>query len=178
MWWPARDLAVVRFMATTGARAEEVCEARIDEIDRTPERPVWRVNRSKGGRRRNVPLPRVTMQALDAYLDERMAGDTEREPRSSESRDRLFIRVNGTRFTVNVLDRLLRQLARRANVELPEGAAAHAMRHHYGVTLALRGVPQSVIAQLMGHADPRTTSIYTTVGSQELIGVLDDAGLL
>ncbi len=46
------------------------------------------------------------------------------------------------------------------------------------VTLALRGVPQAAISQLMGHADPRTTAIYTTVASSALIGVLDDAGLL
>ncbi len=61
---------------------------------------------------------------------------------------------------------------------LPEGAATHAFRHHYGVTLALRGVPQAVISQLMGHADPRTTAIYTTVAAQQLIAALDDAGLL
>jgi site-specific recombinase XerD len=30
----------------------------------------------------------------------------------------------------------------------------------------------------MGHADPRTTSIYTRVASQQLIAALDDAGLL
>jgi site-specific recombinase XerD len=30
----------------------------------------------------------------------------------------------------------------------------------------------------LGHADPRTTAIYTTVAASALIGVLDDAGLL
>jgi site-specific recombinase XerD len=30
----------------------------------------------------------------------------------------------------------------------------------------------------MGHADPRTTSVYTTVASTQLIVALDDAGLL
>ncbi len=66
---------------------------------------------------------------------------------------------------------------------LPAGAAAHSFRHHYGITLALRGVPQAAISQLMGHADPRTTAIYTTtttttVASSALIGVLDAAGVL
>jgi site-specific recombinase XerD len=178
MWWPDRDVAVVRFMATTGARAEELCEVRIEDIDRRAERPIWRVNHSKGGRRRNVTLPRLAVDALDVYLVERARTDERRPALTDDARERLFVRVDGQRFTVNVLDRLLRQLAIRSNVSLPEGAAAHALRHHYGVTLALRGVPQSVIAQLMGHADPRTTSIYTTVGGQELIGVLDDAGLL
>ena len=36
----------------------------------------------------------------------------------------------------------------------------------------------TAISQLMGHADPRTTAIYTTVASAQLIAALDDAGLL
>jgi len=67
---------------------------------------------------------------------------------------------------------------RYSPASLSAGAAAHSFRHHYGVTLVLRGVPQAAISQLMGHADPRTTAIYTTVASSALIGVLDDAGLL
>jgi site-specific recombinase XerD len=178
MWWPARDIAVLRFLATTGSRAEEVCEVTIAEIDRAPERPIWRVNKAKGAHQRDVPLPGLTVNALDAYLDQRASGDDKRPGLLSRRGDRLFVRVDGQPLTVNVLDRLLRRLAARAQVTFPAGAAAHAFRHHYGVTLALRGVPQTAIAQLMGHADPRTTSIYTTVASQQLIGVLDDAGLL
>jgi len=89
----------------------------------------------------------------------------------------LFVRTDTSPLAPRTLDRLLRSIALRAGVSLPVGAAAHAFRHHYGVTPALRGVPQA-ISQLMGHADPRTTAIYTTVASSALIGVLDDAGLL
>jgi len=35
----------------------------------------------------------------------------------------------------------------------------HALRHSYGVTLALRGVPGNVISQLMGHAELRTAHL-------------------
>ncbi len=178
MWWPARDVALLRFMAGTGARAEEVCGVSIGEIDRRPERPIWRVNKSKGAKQRDVPLGSITMQTLDDYLSERVKPSEGRGALPARRSDPLFVRVNGEGLTVNVLDRLLRRLALRAGVTLPAGAAAHAFRHHYGVTLAMRGVPQSAIAQLMGHADPRTTSIYTTVAAQQLIGLLDDAGLL
>jgi len=61
---------------------------------------------------------------------------------------------------------------------MPVRTAAQSFRHHYGVTLTIRGVPQPIISQLMGHADPRTTSIYTTVASVQMIGALDDAELL
>jgi integrase/recombinase XerC len=178
MWWPARDGALLLFMAGSGARAEEVCQITVGEIDRRPERPIWRVNKSKGAKQRDVPLGARTMDALDAYLSERVEPAGTRESLPARPGDPLFVRVDGRPLTVNVVDRILRQLALRAGLTLPAGAAAHSLRHRYGVTLALRGVPQSAIAQLMGHADPRTTSIYTTVAATQLIGLLDDAGLL
>ncbi|HVL05854.1 MAG TPA: tyrosine-type recombinase/integrase [Acidimicrobiales bacterium] len=178
MFWPTRDAALLRFLATTGARAEEACGVTIGELDRRAERPIWRVGRAKGGKARDVPLPRTTLDAIDDWLAERVRPDEGRRALKARRADPLFVRPNGTPLSPQALDRVVRGLAHRAGVVLPEGAAAHAFRHHYGVTLALRGVPQAVISQLMGHADPRTTAIYTTVASTQLIAALDDAGLL
>ena len=47
-----------------------------------------------------------------------------------------------------------------------------------GMELAFRGVPLPVTQQLLGHSDPRTTSIYTTAHASDLTATLDDAGLL
>jgi site-specific recombinase XerD len=55
---------------------------------------------------------------------------------------------------------------------------AHALRHTYGMDLAMRGVPLSVIQQLLGHDDPRTTSIYTVAHAEDLSAALADAGAL
>jgi integrase len=65
MLWPTRDVALVRFLATTGARAEETCAVTIGELDRRAERPIWRVGKSKGDKARDVPLPKTTVDALD-----------------------------------------------------------------------------------------------------------------
>jgi integrase/recombinase XerD len=73
---------------------------------------------------------------------------------------------------------VLRRVARKAGVTAPDGAMAHALRHSYGMRLALRGVPIPVIQQLLGHTDPRTTAIYTTAHAANLTDALDDAGLL
>ena len=61
---------------------------------------------------------------------------------------------DGSPLTQQVLDRTLRRLATSAGIAPPEGAMAHALRHTYGMDLAMRGVPLSVIQQLMGHDDP------------------------
>ena len=168
----------MRFLVGTGARAEEVCGVTIGELDRRAERPIWRIGRSKGGKTRDVPLPRATVNSIDEWLAERARPAGDRSALSARPQDLLFVRPDGSALSPQALDRLVRGLAVRAEVVLPAGAAAHAFRHHYGVTLALRGVPGNVISQLMGHADPRTTSIYTAVASTQLIAALDDAGLL
>jgi integrase/recombinase XerD len=90
----------------------------------------------------------------------------------------LFARRDGRPFDVSVLDRLVRRLAATAGVSMPGDAAAHAFRHHFGVQLAVRGVPVPVIQELMGHRDPRTTSIYMRMTGRLLIDALDDAGWL
>ncbi len=175
MFWPDRDVALAALPRGQRRPRRGSLRRHDHRIDRRPERPIWRVGRSKGGKQRDVPLPGATVAALDTWLDaQRTHGGGPKPTRSSL----LFVRTDTSPLTPRTLDRLLRALALRAGVSLPAGAAAHAFRHHYDVTLALRGVPQAAISQLMGHADPRTTAIYTTVASSALIGVLDDAGLL
>jgi integrase len=49
---------------------------------------------------------------------------------------------------------------------------------YYGSQLAVRGVPMSIIQQLMGHTNPATTTIYTRATANDTTGVLDDAGWL
>src|SRR4051794_40122295 len=58
------------------------------------------------------------------------------------------------------------------------GAMAHALRHSYGLELAVRGVLLPVIQQLLGHTDPRTTSISTAPTPPTSPLTLHGAGLL
>jgi site-specific recombinase XerD len=169
--WPERDVAVIELAAGCGLRAEEVVRAELGWVDRRTDPPVLRVI-GKGGKSRDVPVPYRVLAALDAWLAVRaeVATDSPRSP--------LLCRGDGTALSTFTLDRLVRALAATAGVTLPAGAATHSLRHHYGTTLALRGVHLSFIAQLLGHADPKTSQIYTTVASTQLIAVLDDAGML
>lgn len=42
----------------------------------------------------------------------------------------------------------------------------HALRAHYSTIVADRGLPLSLLQALLGHADPKTTSIYVRPESQ------------
>lgn len=166
--WPVRDVAIIAILAFCGLRVSELCALRDDAVDRHGDRPLLRlVDGTKGGRHRVVPIPSPTLVAIEEYLDQR-----------GDSAGAMFVRRNGVDMSQQTIDNRLRQLAQVADVSPPPGAMAHALRHAYGMRLALRGVHLTVIQQLMGHTDPRTTSAYTRAHATGLGDALDEAGLL
>jgi len=59
---------------------------------------------------------------------------------------RLFVRWDGSALNQQFVDGLLRRRAATSGVAAPDGAMAHALRHSFGMELALRGVPLPVRA--------------------------------
>jgi len=171
--WPLRDQAVIDLLSATGTRNGECVALRIGDIGGA-DRPVLHIQRgTKSGRAREVPLARHTVDRLDKYLAER-----EERGMTRNGRDSLFVRNDGRDFSTDALYHLVKRLAHAAAAHLPDDALVHGLRHHFGLQLAMRGVPPATLQQLMGHRDPRTTSIYTRHASFDLINALDDAGWL
>jgi len=168
--WPARDLALVELLTGSGARVSETAALQVGDIDRRHQVMILRLRRAtKSGNERDVPLPERVVDTIDAYLAERI---------SSGRAQPLFVRLSGEQMTRQDIDEVLRRLCRAGAVTAPDGEMAHGLRHHYGTQLALHGVPVPVIQQLLGHADPRTSSIYTRVAAQSLVDALTTAGML
>ena len=171
--WPTRDVAAVDVLAFTGVRAAEFCGLQIGDVG-TTDRPILYIRRgAKVNKRREVPLPRHSTERLEAYLAERV----ERGVRSG-GRTELFVRNDGRAMSTDSLYHLIKRVALDAGVNLPDDALVHGLRHHFGVQLALLGVPPATLQQLMGHSDPRTTALYTRHASRDLVNILDDAGWL
>jgi site-specific recombinase XerD len=177
-YWPVRDVAVVSVLAFCGLRVSELCNLTTASYVCDVERPVFKVRGSKGGKGRVVPIPTRTTDAVDAYLRERAEEAGPSPALAIRPRGRLFIANDARPLSQQQLDRQLRQFCARVNVDLPDGAMAHALRHFYGSQLAIRGVPLPIIQQLMGHTNPATTTIYTRATANDTVGVLDDAGWL
>lgn len=171
--WPARDAAMIDLLAATGTRNGECVALRIGDIGGA-DRPVLHIQRgTKSGRAREVPLARHVMERLEKYLAQR--GE---RGMAIGGREALFVRNDGRDFSTDALYHLVKRLAHAAAAHLPDEALVHGLRHHFGLQLAMRGVPPATLQQLMGHRDPRTTSIYTRHASYDLINALDDAGWL
>lgn len=171
--WPTRDAAIIDFIASTGTRNGETCALRIGDIAGA-DRPILHIQRAtKSGKTREVPIPRRVMKRIEIYLDERRERNL-----PTDGRQNLWIRNDGRDMSTDALYHLVKRLAHSAGAHLPDDALVHGLRHHFGLQLAMRALPPATLQQLMGHADPRTTAIYTRHASFDLVNALDDAGWL
>lgn len=171
-----RDLAILQLLAHAGLRRSELCALGIDDIDErrratdgalrraVNDSTAWwaTVRYAKRGRTRQIPLPQPALDAIAAWV----------RLRPSTEYDLLFCSLPRTGRAPGPLS--TRDVARTvachaAAAGLPEDRRSpHVLRHTYCTHLAAAGVPVEVIRELAGHADIRTTMIYTAIDSDRL----------
>jgi site-specific recombinase XerD len=153
-----RDHAVLQFLYNTGARASELAQLRIGDLNlpREPGRDqAWATIQGKGNKRRLCPLWASTAQELRLLIGNRA------EP------DHVFLNRRGqplTRFGVHAL---VERYARKVAPEFPSMAKKHVSPHtirHTAATHLLRsGTDINTIRGWLGHVCLSTTNMYAEV---------------
>jgi integrase len=138
---PADFRALVQGALATGCRYGEL--TRMTAADFDSEAGTVTIRRSKAGKARHVALADEG-RALFASLTARRAG-----------RDLIFLRSDGEAWGPSHQQRPLTEASRIAAIE--PAATFHVLRHTYGSSLAMKGVPVGVIAAQLGHSDTRMT---------------------
>lgn len=194
MWAPdfatfegVRDGAMIGILIGCGLRASGLVnlnEGHLiqDEID-GQVRMMLKV-REKGGKERKLPIPPEADLMLRLYLEH---PDLQEIDRTLPNGDRvLFVSVNNRTIPAHEYLGEKRRLNRRAvnNMILRYGQRAgipdaqmhpHAIRHLYGTEL-IEGDVNLLNAQLLlGHADPKSTGIYTHTAMRKLTREVDRA---
>lgn len=161
----ARDRAMVAIMALEGTRTVELHRADISSLVRQGKNLGIRVE----GKRsiRTVPLTPDIANLLIEYLHRRETIGEILKPTKP-----LFIVTStnsrGKRITRRGIRSIVDHYLQQADLKHTPGRtiSAHSLRHTAG-TLALRsGADLRQVQDLLGHKDPRTTSIYTHVGDR------------
>lgn len=157
---PDRDRAILAVMYATGCRASECCG-----IDRTDwdagERTVRLLG--KGRKERIVSLSPVAVDRIRTYLE------VERPRLERRGSAALFLTRTGKRMTRVALWELIKKYAVR--VGAPASVSPHSLRHSFATHMLAGGAEIRALQEMLGHANIRTTQIYTQVDSSRMKAV-------
>lgn len=138
-----RDLALLDFLYCTGCRVSEVARLNISDVNfETMECVVV----GKGNKERYVYLSDVAAMHLQEYLDAR-----------TDESEALFAGKGTERLKKNGIEAVLKEIGKRAGVT---NVHPHRFRRTLATNLLDRGMNIQDVAEILGHADLKTTQIY------------------
>jgi integrase len=136
-----RDLAIIRFLADTGARAGGCVTIRIPHLQIEQRTGIVT---EKGDKTRPVIFGDATAKALEAWLAVRPTAPT----------DHVFISRLGKPLTANYLGQVIRRHCQGAGIRT---LSAHAFRHRKGHQMADNKIAPSIAATALGHSSSTIT---------------------
>jgi integrase/recombinase XerC len=160
-----RDAALLEVLYATGIRVSELCGLDLTDLDRG--RQVVRVL-GKGSKERTVPLGTPALRAVETWL-----GKARAQLATGESGRAMFLGERGKRIDPRVVRRVVHR-----SLQMTEGApdlGPHGLRHAMATHLLEGGADLRSVQEMLGHASPATTQIYTHVTNERLRATFEQA---
>jgi len=156
-----RDRALLETLYATGARASEVVNLKLADVNL----PAGYCKCfGKGAKQRLVPLGDAAKNALKAYLSGQRG-----ELTHAADAGTVFVSKGGRRLTREMLWVLVKKYAQRAG--LPSKVSPHTLRHSFATHLLAGGADLRAVQEMLGHSSIRTTQVYTHVDHSRLKAV-------
>jgi integrase/recombinase XerC len=171
-----RDAAVLELLYASAIRVSELCDLDCDGLD--PERRTIRVL-GKGRKERVVPVGIPAVRAMERWED--VGRPVLANARSGNA---LFLGARGGRLDPRTARRIVHtrigatasapgpadddQAGADGEAEDVRDAGPHAIRHTAATHLLEGGADLRSVQEILGHASPATTQIYTHVSRERL----------
>ena len=152
-----RDRALLELVYAAGLRVSEVHDLNVDSINLTT-REIRVVG--KGSKERIALIGESARDALNAYMTE-----VRPEVASMDAEGALFVNRYGRRLSQRSIQKAVRSYAARSG--LGTQVHTHTLRHSFATHLLEGGADLRVVQELLGHASPATTQVYTHITKTE-----------
>jgi len=156
-----RDKAIMYFLLDSGARAQEVCDANLEDVELNTGKVL--IREGKGRKPRYVFINRTTIKALRAYLRNRDNLQTQA----------LFVSKTMERLTYDGLRQLIQRRSKLAG--LKKEPTLHDFRRQFALSMLNNGVDIFSLQRLMGHNDITVLRRYLALTTED-IRVAHDKG--
>jgi integrase/recombinase XerD len=154
-----RDRAMLETLYSTAMRRAELAQLRLQDLD--TERGLIMIRCGKGKRDRMVPIGRRALDWVRAYLDN-VRPELLIDPRETA----LFLTPQGGPMAPQSLSDMVRRYVAESGIRKRGGC--HMFRHATAPLMLENGADIRYVQALLGHADLRTTQIYTHVTINQL----------
>jgi integrase/recombinase XerD len=159
-----RDRALMETLYSTGMRRLELVNLKLYDLD--TERGTVTIRQGKGKKDRVIPIGDRATAWIDKYIREA------RPQLVMEPDDHtVFLSNAGEPFCLDHLSDLVRTHVDAANIG--KRGACHLFRHSMATLMLENGADIRYIQQMLGHADIKTTQIYTQVSIRQLKRIHD-----
>lgn len=159
--FPLRDRALLAVLYATGCRASEVTGLKLRDVhlDEGFCRCI-----GKGNKERLVSLNPVARAAVEAYLAHERPALAFRD-----DADWLFLSRRGNALSRIMIWNLVKKYA--ARIGCSREVSPHTLRHSFATHMLAGGAEIRALQEIMGHANIRTTQLYTQVEHSRLKAV-------
>lgn len=158
-----RDRAMFELFYSSGLRLAELTQLKPNDID-FPDGTVRVLG--KGGKTRIVPVGKVAIEALQAWMP------LQKEIVKSDT-DALFLSKNGNAISSRTISHRLKAHSRQQGIN--QNVHPHMLRHSFASHLLQSSGDLRAVQEMLGHAHITSTQVYTHLDFQHLTKVYDAA---
>lgn len=149
----ARAKIAIHLLYSTGIRASELCNLRLEHLHLDPMAAYLMIRQGKGRKDRRVPMGETCRRKLEDYILTWRANVPTTAP--------VFASRDGTEsLTVAGLQQLMRRLSRRAGIDAQIPVHPHVFRHTFSANFLRCGGDIYTLQRILGHSSTKITEGY------------------
>lgn len=152
-----RDLLIIELFYSTGIRLNELTNIKISDIDFYENRIKIL---GKGNKERYVYFGDICKNLLKEYID------YSRYKLNKKNNEYLILNKDGDTLTGRGVEYILKKYIKKTDIK--GKITPHTLRHTFATHLLNEGADLRSVQELLGHANLKTTSIYTHISNERL----------